>query len=149
MGYTNYWYQYRNFTDMEWARIKDQFKYVSQTMPNLYIHNDGDALMLNGTGDDAHETFVLTKKRYRDDQLTKEQMTHPYTFHFCKTNGKPYDLAVWYLLTWIEHECTGGATLDNAIEISRDRLEGKYFFDQKGDDAQNAIQDFTGTMESY
>ena len=142
MGYTNYWYQYRNFTDMEWARIKDQFKYVSQTMPDLFCETDGDAFALNGKGDEGCETFVLFKNREFDQ-------AHPYSFNFCKTNGKPYDLAVWYLLTWIQHECTGGATLDRAIEISRDRLEGKFYFDQKGDDAQNAVQDFTGTMESY
>ena len=26
MGYTNYWYQYRDFTDSEWDEIVDYFK---------------------------------------------------------------------------------------------------------------------------
>ena len=25
MGYTNYWYQYRDFTDSEWVEIVDYF----------------------------------------------------------------------------------------------------------------------------
>ena len=115
MGYTNYWNQFRDFTDEEWVKIKDQCKYVHEVMPQIIVtHNNADGgryISINGVGEKGHELFILHKK------LDIAPNDHrPYKFNFCKTAEKPYDLAVWYLLTWIYHNT------DNAIAISRDRV---------------------------
>lgn len=111
MGYTNYWNQFRDFTDEEWDKIRTQFKYVTEVMPDVVAVDTGNLLSLNGVGEEGHETFILSKKQ---DIAPNDH--RPYKFNFCKTAEKPYDLGVWYLLTWIYHNT------DNAIAISRDRV---------------------------
>lgn len=115
MGYTNYWNQFRDFTTEEWDTIKDQCNYVHEVMPQIIVtHNNSETgcyISINGVGEEGHETFLLQKKL---DVAPNDP--RPYKFNFCKTAEKPYDLAVWYLLTWIYHNT------DNAIAISRDRV---------------------------
>ena len=39
MGYTNYWYQYRDFTDSEWVEIVDYFNTLMEkkSIENWFI----------------------------------------------------------------------------------------------------------------
>ncbi len=114
MGYTNYWNQFRDFTDEEWAQIKNQIEYVGAVMDNVVIVYGVDFISFNGMGEESHEDFVLSKKQMLSPNDVR--MNRPYAFNFCKTAEKPYDIGVWYLLTWIYHNT------DNAIAISRDRV---------------------------
>ena len=63
-----------------------------------------DEIIFNGNsiGDLDHETFYINKKNDQE------------SFNFCKTARKPYDLAVWHLLYFINKE-TGAME-----KISRD-----------------------------
>ena len=42
MGYTNYWYQHRSFTDSEWKEIKNYFvnSYCTSFVPEIDIETD-------------------------------------------------------------------------------------------------------------
>ena len=111
MGYTNYWNQFRDFTDEEWVKIKNQVEYVGAVMDNVAIVYGVDFISFNGMGEESHEDFVLSKK-----QNLSPNDHRPYKFNFCKTAEKPYDIGVWYLLTWIYNHP------DNASAICRDRV---------------------------
>ena len=53
-----------------------------------------DEIIFNGNPKDEqdHETFYINKKNDKE------------SFNFCKTARKPYDLAVWHLLYFINNE---------------------------------------------
>lgn len=53
---------------------------------------DNDVVRFNGWKDEGHETFLVTREKH-DSSLGKEE-----SFDFCKTAGKPYDLAVMLCL---------------------------------------------------
>ena len=100
MGYTNYWHKYNDFTELEWKQIKDEFDYIKQTIGFLIVdESTEDKIKFNGVGDNSHEDFYLTKHaRELTDKMYEGQ---DLSFDFCKTNGKPYDIAVWHLLSFI------------------------------------------------
>ena len=104
MGHTNYWYQQRTFTDDEWQKVRAEYDYIKTVCRDTVADESGDeagAIVFNGKDEGKFETFVLVKDLVKD-------------FHFCKTNEKPYDLAVWHLLCFAKHQT-------NALsEISRD-----------------------------
>ena len=104
MGYTNYWYQKKAFTDKEWLRVKDEYNYIKDVCNGIIVDEtkDENEIIFNGNpiGDLCHETFVLTKnprtkKHYENDDLS---------FHFCKTEEKPYDIAVWHMLFFAKNK---------------------------------------------
>ena len=104
MGYTNYWYQTKAFTDKEWISVKDEYNYIKDVSNGIIVDEtkDENEIIFNGNpiGDLCHETFVLTKnprtkKHYEDDDLS---------FNFCKTAEKPYDLAVWHMLFFAKNK---------------------------------------------
>tara|TARA_R100001143_G_scaffold59491_1_gene58126 strand:- start:206 stop:529 length:324 start_codon:yes stop_codon:yes gene_type:complete len=106
MGYTNYWTNKRAFTNDEWKRVKDEYKWLKE-MANVIIIDESkndDEIIFNGNPKDEqdHETFYINKKNDKE------------SFNFCKTARKPYDLAVWHLLYFINNE-TGAMK-----KISRD-----------------------------
>jgi hypothetical protein len=112
MGYTNYWHQYNDFTDEQWKQIKEEYNYIKEVCKNIIddeTHQD-DEIVFNGINDNQHETFVLNK----NVNTEKRYPEHDTSFNFCKTRMKPYDIAVWYLLTFINRICP-------EISISRDR----------------------------
>jgi hypothetical protein len=37
MGYTNYWYNKRAFTDDEWKRVKDEYKWLKEMAEGIII----------------------------------------------------------------------------------------------------------------
>tara|TARA_B100001250_G_C19760242_1_gene772078 strand:+ start:624 stop:947 length:324 start_codon:yes stop_codon:yes gene_type:complete len=106
MGYTNYWKNKRAFTNDEWKKVKDEYKWLKEMADGIIIdesEND-DEIIFNGNPKDEqdHETFYINKKNDNE------------SFNFCKTARKPYDLAVWHLLYFINNE-TGAMK-----KISRD-----------------------------
>ena len=118
MGYTNYYYQERDFTDNEFEDLIDECMYVKELGFDIKFHTD---LVKKGskkvsevnliTLDGECETLVLrkyrrTKKSYEDENLS---------FDFCKTRMAKYDLAVWHLL------CSCNKLLGKDFSISRDR----------------------------
>ena len=115
MGYTNYWQQ-PDFTDDEWTKIKDEYKYVKE-MCDGFIRDESinnDEIIFNGVPD--HETFCLFKnleaknKAYNKDYISLDQER----FNFCKTARKPYDIAVWHMLYFAN-------TISNSkLDIGRD-----------------------------
>tara|TARA_R110001592_G_C12987948_1_gene734799 strand:+ start:525 stop:887 length:363 start_codon:yes stop_codon:yes gene_type:complete len=98
MGYTNYWYQKRAFTDAEWSEIRDYFFSSMEVEVDLYISESNDeVLQFNGQGSRCCEDFILYKNirepRYEDENVI---------FNCCKTRQHPYDEVVWKLLRFIK-----------------------------------------------
>ena len=104
MGYTNYWYQTRAFTDKEWYEIKTYllFRHNSFELDDLDKEIkisilDDNIIQFNGKNDRLScEDFTLYKNIrepfYKDDNVE---------FNFCKTRQLPYDEMVWKLLKFI------------------------------------------------
>ena len=102
MGYTNYWYQYRDFTDSEWDEIKtfyeDWFFLEDDKLyPKIKDLSEPNQIIFEGEEGGSCETFVLNKHeptpRYEGDKTY---------FNFCKTLELPYDKVVWKLLKYIK-----------------------------------------------
>ena len=107
MGYTNYWYQYRDFTDGEWMEIVDYFntlmekeeyrKLVDIGSKDYFNNYEDQEIYFDGGEGGSCETFVLNKHepkpRYEGDKTY---------FNFCKTQGLPYDKVVWKMLKFIK-----------------------------------------------
>ena len=112
MGYTNYWYQYRDFTDSEWVEIVDYFNTlmqkeeyrklvdlgaVNKNEPIQKANYEDKEIYFNGGEGGTCETFVLNKHepkpRYERDKTY---------FNFCKTQRLPYDKVVWKLLKFVK-----------------------------------------------
>lgn len=126
MGYTHYQYHTQPFEDAEWTQVVDAIAcLVDQAEKEglkLSIDNgetplsnhqrierawlsecrNGPAIMLNGMGEDAHETFCLFKNGAPnfDGEVTNG-------FEFCKTAMKPYDRFVVAALAWVETKFPG------------------------------------------
>lgn len=117
MGYTNYWHQHNDFTDEQWKSIKEEYDYIKEVCGNIIKDETTDLdenthIIFNGIGDDAHETFFLSKDA-KPFNFKKDYEGQDTSFYFCKTAMKPYDIAVWYMLTQIQRICP-------SISISRD-----------------------------
>ena len=117
MGYTNYWHQYNDFTDEEWKQITEEYDYIKEVCGNIIKDETTDLdenthIIFNGIGEDAHETFFLSKDA-RPFNFKKDYEGQDTSFYFCKTAMKPYDIAVWYMLTQIQRICP-------SVSISRD-----------------------------
>ena len=124
MGYTSYWKKLK-FSESGWKGLCDMAGCLLRSLPeNVKVENDydpespmidmeGGKIRFNGVGDLSHETFLLERKS-RD-------------FEFCKTNRKPYDLAVCGVLILTSLYADGG-------EISSDGL-GETYTDSEWKDA--------------
>ena len=109
MGYTHYWYQKRDFTNAEWARIVDCAKGVFAIVP-CPLAEEYDSpekppvanaleIRFNGVGEEGHETFLLTlNKRARMSYEDADKYNTDGAFESIKTNQKPYDEAVMAIL---------------------------------------------------
>ena len=121
MGYTNYWYQTRAFTDKEWYEIKTYllFRHNSFTLDDLDKEIkisilDDNIIQFNGKNDRLScEDFTLYKNIrepfYKDDKVE---------FNFCKTRQLPYDMMVWKLLRFIKFVVL--SPRDDTFKISND-----------------------------
>ena len=120
MGYTNYWYQTKPFSDPQWKAIKAEYLYLKEQnkITKLFVNQTDDiddGILLNGIGQDSYETFCL----YKDGNLERISLYEDDDIHynFCKTAYLPYDLIVWHLLVFAK------AVAPGSITISRDRNE--------------------------
>ena len=121
MGYTNYWYQTRAFTDKEWYEIKTYllFRHNSFELDDLDKEIkisilDDNIIQFNGKNDRLScEDFTLYKNIrepfYKDDNVE---------FNFCKTRQLPYDMMVWKLLRFIKFVVL--SPRDDTFKISND-----------------------------
>mgnify|MGYP004454080141 FL=1 len=121
MGYTNYWYQTRAFTDKEWYEIKTYllFRHNSFELDDLDKEIkisilDDNIIQFNGKNDRLScEDFTLYKNIrepfYKDDKVE---------FNFCKTRQLPYDMMVWKLLRFIKFVVL--SPRDDTFKISND-----------------------------
>lgn len=124
MGYTNYWTQYKPFTKKEWDAIKKEYDYIKENFNDVIIKDESenaDEIIFNGLkeNENDHETFYISRL-FRKSWYSGDNVK----FNFCKTARKPYDLAVWHMLTFIK------IVAPNSIDISRDgwsyeKMEGK------------------------
>ena len=66
MGYTNYWTNKRAFTDDEWKRVKDEYKWLTEMGEEIIVDQseNKDEIMFNGMAIKGldHETFYINKK---------------------------------------------------------------------------------------
>ena len=121
MGYTNYWYQTRAFTDKEWYEIKTYllFRHNSFELDDLDKEIkisilDDNIIQFNGKNAKLScEDFTLYKNvrepLYKDDKIE---------FNFCKTRQLPYDMMVWKLLRFIKFVVL--SPRDDTFKISND-----------------------------
>ncbi len=114
MGYTNYWHQYNDFTDDQWKQIKEEYEYIKEVCANI-IEDETittDEIVFNGKNENGHEAFLIKQnaRPYGSEKYDGEDIH----FSFCKTRMKPYDLAVWHMLTFINR-------INPSFSISRDR----------------------------
>ena len=121
MGYTNYWYQTRAFTDKEWYEIKTYllFRHNSFELDDLDKEIkisilDDNIIQFNGKNDRLScEDFTLYKNIrepfYKDDKVE---------FNFCKTRQLPYAMMVWKLLRFIKFVVL--SPRDDTFKISND-----------------------------
>lgn len=119
MGYTHY-YKRLKFTSNGWKSLCDATRKVIDSLPdNVKLDNEdepmvnGVAIRFNGVGELSHETFLI-------ERMSRE-------FEFCKTNRKPYDLAVCGVLILTSLYADRG-------EISSDGL-GETYTDSEWKDA--------------
>ena len=122
MGYTHYFpRKVSGYSANEWEQITDAYKQVCAAVakrgiklvtnienPHKFLEDLDKRIWFNGDGANAHETFVL-ERRIKPDELDDWRITddHPFGFDFCKTQDKPYDLAVTAVLILCEHFAKG------------------------------------------
>ena len=107
MGYTNYWTLDKDIPEDKWREAQKEVTYLVEYVGESILdvqENSSDRIIFNGRGNDAHETFGIEKK-----------LKSVSGFNFCKTNRKPYDLAVWHMLTFLR------SILGSEFKINRDR----------------------------
>jgi hypothetical protein len=133
MGYTHYWNQLRDFTREEWAQIREDFEALLKDVQHVQgiplASGEGEPgtspeftdeyILFNGVGDDAHESFIVHRKR-----PPKEPWQSRRGGDFCKTARKPYDLAVIAALSYLCTVPDPAAFGANSDGHGRDWLEG-------------------------
>ena len=137
MGYTHYFSKLK-FSKSGWKALCDSTSCLLRSLPEkVKVKNDngtddpmvGAVIRFNGVGFLKHETFLI-KRTSRE-------------FEFCKTNRKPYDLAVCSVLILVSLYAEGG-------EISSDGL-GETYTDSEWKDAwefvSGTIPEVTANLE--
>ena len=140
MGYTHYWRQARDFTDVEWIELTRLAKLITNGSQGILAHYpatvgeddyyggieddvfiiDDEEIRFNGIGEDGHETFLITKKkRAKMDYEEQEAYDKQGAFEFCKTAHKPYDKYVVAVLCAI-YNMFGHYNMTPMSEITSD-----------------------------
>jgi hypothetical protein len=125
MGYTHFFHQRRNVSPLEWMNVSAMARRIiaASPAPLAREYDTPDVppvvsqtlIAFNGIGSDGHETFYLPRER--PPQKTWEALEDR-GFMFCKTNMKPYDVAVVAMLHVLHEVCP------SAFVISSDGDEG-------------------------
>ena len=104
MGYTHYWRRPSTIPAASFARAAADFQSLGSVLPVALTGTEGttgrdgpsitrDAIVFNGRGEDAYETFCVPAT------LSPRSSG----MGFCKTARKPYDLAVQLALIVLAH----------------------------------------------
>jgi hypothetical protein len=103
MGYTNYYTQNEEIAQDKWDNILKEYRYLQKVMKDVItdVSESKDEIAFNGVGNDSHETFILTRKL---------------------PEGKPYDIAVWHMLTFVYWQ-HGTPPAKDPFSIGRDGWE--------------------------
>ncbi|HTE40304.1 MAG TPA: hypothetical protein VK629_05725 [Steroidobacteraceae bacterium] len=104
MGYTHYWAQKKDLTKEEWAELCEgaSAMFTGLMLGDIKLAHESDetdkpptvsgtTICFNGVGQEGHETFLITRKRDKEDRYT-----------YCKTDEKPYDVAVAAILAYLD-----------------------------------------------
>lgn len=104
MGYTHYWTIKEPIDSDAWDKLRKGIQQIVGTAQDSGIdikdESNDERIVFNGVGAGEHESFFL--------ELGDEE------FNFCKTAGKPYDIAVTASLILLKKE------LGNAVIIKSD-----------------------------
>lgn len=84
-----------------------------------------DHIWFNGWKDGGHETFVVTREKPDNPSWDKEATT---SFDFCKTNRKPYDLAVCLVLLTLKQHAPESVEISSDGEWDVEWLESRKVF---------------------
>lgn len=119
MGYTHYFHHEKRFSDAQWSQIIEAFSSLVDHAHEIGIklscdnetpmaaHQiverawhvdpgaDDPAIVINGVGEQAHETFMISKLADYDGS------------NFTKTARKPYDTVATAAMIWIESHFPG------------------------------------------
>jgi len=113
MGYTHYWTFNKGLTAHKYKKALTACRKIIRSSPVLLGNGYGEGkpkltngIMINGVGDDSHETFGLPVTPQFDSQGQCSE--------FCKTAQKPYDVVVVACLCVLKHH------LGHHIEVSSD-----------------------------
>lgn len=121
MGYTHDWTQRRSFKNSEWPEVTADIQAILRDVQHVQgiplANGAGEPgtspkfgasdIMFNGVDRDSYETFVVSRKRVKQEwQSTPGR-------DFCKTARKPYDLAVVACLCYL-------ATVTESHSVSSD-----------------------------
>lgn len=109
MGYTHYWYQHPELDAQIFHKAARDCRKVCETLEIPLGDADGldepvfgdDFIALNGAGDDGYESFDV-ERLYGEGSFNDPDELGRY-FDFCKTERRPYDLAVQCCLIVLAH----------------------------------------------
>ena len=129
MGYTHYWYQKRDFDNLEWEQITNVALELCNSMEGRktlgiekkqsdYVRINGLVVSFNGKRkyDLDHETFVLERYVIFDEYDDPSKGA----FNFCKTAQKPYDKFVTAMLIAVN------VLAPDALKITSDGWEDEW-----------------------
>lgn len=101
MGYTHYWEIKEPIDANAWSKLQKGIQQIVGTAQDAGIDikddSNADQIFFNGVGAGEHETFVLEQGDLG--------------FEFCKTAGKPYDMAVTASLILLKQELGNGVII--------------------------------------
>ena len=112
MGYTHYWYQQRDITEIEWDLIRTDASNILDGAGNTIAWEydeptrapelSPELIRFNGIADQGCETFYLERqKAEKKDYVTAQSYAEDGAFNFCKTRNQPYDTYVTAILSAI------------------------------------------------
>lgn len=126
MGYTHYWYRPEKISPNKFNAIAEDFKKVLPTLKNLlnedmsefdYLRVNNNEIVFNGVGENRHETMYFPRYDTRPNFSPKKKTLK---FDFCKTERKPYDIAVCTLLIIAKHHLKNMFIVRSDGEIEND-----------------------------
>jgi hypothetical protein len=101
MGYTHYWTIKEPIDSDAWDKLRKGIQQIVGTAQDSGIdikdESNDERIVFNGVGAGEHESFFL--------ELGDEE------FNFCKTAGKPYDIAVTASLILLKKELGDGVII--------------------------------------
>lgn len=111
MGYTRYWDIKNDLDDCRFLKFKEFCNQIVELfdIPLDDIIITDNVVRFNGVGDDAHETFVFSKKS---------------GFNFCKTQRKPYDAVVCACLLTAKNIFGSNINISSDGDNDDDKIKG-------------------------